>query len=76
MDRQPKHFNTIKVPATVHSQIRYLERVCLQLGAATDPEKIGELFSLLSYARKFLYEEIEARCEEQTDETLAILRFT
>lgn len=71
-----KKFNLIRVPSDLHSQIRYLERVCVQLGAASDPEKIGELFSQLCYARKFLYEEIEARCEQRDGDTLANLRFT
>lgn len=71
-----KTFNVIVVPAEIHSQIRYLEKVCITLGAATDPEQIGELFSQLSYARKFLYETLEVRCERLEDEALSILRFT
>ena len=71
-----KKFSTIVVPEEVHSQIRYLERVCLKLGAESDPEKIGELFSQLCYARKFLYETIEARCGREDGESLATLRFT
>lgn len=71
-----KKFDLIQVPEEAHSQIRYLERVCIQLGAESDPEKIGELFSQLCYARKFLYEWVEARCGREDGEQLATLRFT
>ncbi len=71
-----KQFHLITVPEEMHSQVRYLERVCIKLGAESDPEKIGELFSQLCYARKFLYESLEERCGQREGETLAHLRFT
>ena len=69
-------FNLITVPEEVHSQIRYLERVCVQLGAATDPKEIHDLYTILCYARKFLYETLEDRCERVDGEQVANLRFT
>jgi hypothetical protein len=76
MSDKRKHFPLITVPMELHSQIVYLEKVCVQLGAETDPEKIEQLFSQLSYARKFLYEYLEARCGVQEDDKLTHLRFT
>lgn len=70
-----KQFNLIWVPQTVHDQIRYHESLCMKLGAATDPDEIQQLYSQLCYARKFLYEELESRCERREGEKLANLRF-
>ena len=71
-----KHFPLTTIPEEIHSQIVYLEKVCVKLGEETDPEEIQQLYSQLCYARKFLYETLEARCERVEGETLAHLRFT
>ena len=58
-----KRFHLIEVPADLHSQLRHHEKLCLQLGAATDRDEIELLFSKLCYARHHLYSYLEAHCE-------------
>lgn len=71
-----KRFHLIVVPAELHSQIRYHERLLLKLGAATDPDEIQSLFSELCYARHHLYTYLEKNCEPQwNNEPTVSLRF-
>ncbi len=71
-----RKFRLITVPAELHSQIRYHERLLLKLGAATDPDEIQTLYSELCYARFHLYSYLEVHCEKPwKNEATVSLRF-